>query len=229
MSLSCWASVPKRRPLRLFSILLTAVVLFCAAFEVPAHERPKLKLDNLKRAVVIVTTFDRAGQPLLQGSGFFITPNEIVTNNHVITNAHVIQIKTFAGNTFSVQTVIATDAAVDLALLSVSVRSEVVLAVAGAPPREGESITLLSNPQGCQWRVTRGEARRVWQFASTGNRLQITAGVFPGSSGGPVLNERGQVVGIAVMRMDSGDDLNFAVPSASLTKLMNLSAQTERG
>ena len=97
------------------------------------------------------------------------------------------------------------------------------LAVDRARPTEGEPIILLSNPQGSTWKVARGVVGRIWEFANTGSRLQITADVLPGSSGGPVINRRGLVVGIAVMRMDSGDNLNFAVPAASLQRLQTQS------
>ncbi len=98
-------------------------------------------------------------------------------------------------------------------------RTNDVLQVESATPAEGESIILLSNPQGSHWKVSHGRVGRLWLFDSIGSRLQITADIFPGSSGGPVLNQQGQVVGIAVMRMDSADDLNFAVPAGNLRTL----------
>jgi S1-C subfamily serine protease len=222
-------SVSAARRARVVTVLLAAALVFLAAFTINAHGPSELQLNDLKRAVVVVTTFDHEGQPLLQGSGFFITPDQIATNLHVIAHAAVIQIKTFAGKTMTVQTVVATDAGSDLALLQVNGLADVVLDLEPAAPTEGEAIVLLSNPQGATWQVTRGEVRRVWQFASTGSRLQITAGVFPGSSGGPVLNQRGHVIGVAVMRMNSGDDLNFAVPAASLKALQDSTRATSAG
>jgi hypothetical protein len=215
-------------PVRLITGLAAAICLFFAASPLAAHELGDKKIASLKRAVVIVTTYDNRGCPLLQGSGFFIAPDRIVTNLHVIGNAHEIRIETFAGQTFTVQTIIATDAGSDLALLQVKgLLTNDVLQVESATPAEGESIILLSNPRGSHWKVSHGRVGRVWLFENIGNRLQITAGIFPGSSGGPVLNQEGQVVGIAVMRIDSADDLNFAVPAANL-KTLQVSAGIAR-
>ena len=200
---------------------MAAVFVFFAASLVIAHEPSREKIESLKRAVVIVTTYDDRGCPLLQGSGFFITPDRIVTNLHVISHASEIRIKTFAGKTFTIKTVIATDGSADLALMQMDAPcpNATTLQVEDESPLEGESIILLSNPQGSHWKVTPGRVGRVWQFENIGRRMQITAGVFPGSSGGPVLNRQGNVVGIAVMRMDSADNLNFAVPAESLRTL----------
>ena len=59
----------------------------------------------------------------------------------------------------------------------------------------------------------------IWEFEDSGKRMQITASILPGSSGGPVFNQQGHVIGIAVMHTSSGDDLNFAVPAESLKAL----------
>jgi S1-C subfamily serine protease len=60
----------------------------------------------------------------------------------------------------------------------------------------------------------------LWEFGNVGTRVQITAGLLPGSSGGPVLNAQGQVVAIAAMHLDSEDELNFAVPAVQLRPLV---------
>jgi hypothetical protein len=101
--------------------LFAAVVVCFAASLVTAHDPFTEKMASLKRAVVIVTTYDDHGCPFLQGSGFFIASDRIVTNLHVISHASEIRIKTFAGKTFTVQAVLATDGDADLALLKMDI------------------------------------------------------------------------------------------------------------
>lgn len=208
----------KYPPTRPIIGLLAVLFVVCSASLITAREPSKKRIALAKRAVVIVTTYDEQGKPLLQGSGFFLTSDRIVTNLHVVSQAHEIRIKTFAGKTFTVQTVIATDAGSDLALLQLDAPcpSATTLRVENDSPTEGESIILLSNPQGSHWKATHGRVGRIWQFESFGTRMQITAEIFPGSSGSPVLNQKGRVVGIAVMRLHGDDNLNFAVPADGL-------------
>ena len=179
------------------------------------------KIGRLKRAVVIVTTLDREGNPLLQGSGFFIAADRIVTNMHVIRDAGLIRIETFDGHTSTVHNVVAVNEREDLALLQMEAPNADVatLQLADSAPVEGEAIVVMSNPRGSQWKLTGGQVGPVWEFKGTGNRIQITASILPGSSGGPVVNKEGRVVGIAVMHLPSVDDLNFAVPAESLKAL----------
>lgn len=184
MMVSSRISAPN--PLR-FTALMAAVFVLFAASPNTARELSREKIDSFRQAVVIVTTYDEQGKPLLQGSGFFITPDRIVTNLHVISHASEIRIKTFAGKIFTVQTIVATDASSDLALLQMeaSCSNLTTLPVEDKSPTEGESIILLSNPQGSHWKVIPGRVGRIWQFESIGRRLQITAEIFPGSSGAP--------------------------------------------
>lgn len=183
------------------------------------------KISLLKRAVVIVTTVDRQGKPLLQGSGFFIAAGHIVTNLHVIKDAGLIRIETFDGNTSTVHNVVAVNEREDLALLQMEAPNPdaTILQLADSAPVEGEAIVVMSNPRGSQWKLTQGQVGPIWQFKGTGNRIQITASILPGSSGGPVVNKEGHVVGVAAMHVESStDDLNFAVPAESLKALQAL-------
>lgn len=210
----------KNHQRRFITGLAAILCIFFAASSITAQEPSEKEIASLKRAVVIVNTYDGRGRPLLQGSGFFITPDRIVTNLHVIKNASLIRIKTFAGKTITVQTVVATDAGSDLALLQMNAPcTDTTLQVENATPVEGESIIVLSNPEGSHWKITRGRVGPIWEFENAGKRIQITASILPGSSGGPVLNQQGHVVGVAAMHTGSADDLNFAVPAESLQAL----------
>jgi serine protease Do len=109
----------------------------------------------------------------------------------------------------------------DLALLQLEAPEEnaAVLQIADSEPAEGESVLLMSNPGACRWKLTLGKVGPTWKFKETGKWIQISASILPGSSGGPVVNQKGRVVGIAAMHMKGSEDLNFAVPAESLRAL----------
>jgi S1-C subfamily serine protease len=178
-------------------------------------------LARAKRAVVLITTFDQTGKPEKQGSGFFLTADRVVTNLHVVNSASQILISTFTGKTVQADSVLTVDKTSDLALLQLAgpCSDVATLAPAELEPSQGEPVVLVSNPLGSHWQVSVGEVGRSWNFFEIGERLQITLDVLPGSSGGPVLNLEGNVIGIAVMHVESADNLNFAVPVARLKAL----------
>jgi serine protease Do len=173
-------------------------------------------VDRVKRAVVIVTTYDNEGKPLLQGSGFFITHNRIITNLHVINGAYKAKIRTYDGETYSVQGKIATDKDADLALLQVNPpKSKVsILSFGRNIPSKEEKLIVVSNPIGSPWTVSEGKAVKIWNFARFGQLIQMTASISQGSSGGPV------VVGIAALRIKSAEELNFAIPGERIIFLI---------
>lgn len=208
--------------------MVSGVFLVCAP-PGSAQESPAEQITRLKRAVVIVTTYDGLGKPLLQGSGFFIDSGQVVTNFHVIKNATQIRVETFNRTLSTVKAVLATDEKSDLALMRVDSPSPElsILSLRTSAPVEGESVTVISNPQGSHWKVTHGSIGLLWEFHGLGERLQISAAISPGSSGGPVLNARGEVIGIAAMYFKSVDDLNFAVPVERLQALQLKASQVQ--
>jgi serine protease Do len=203
--------------------LIIVLFLFALAPRVAAQSalsrNSAERMILLKRAVVIVTTLDREGKPLLQGSGFFIAADRVVTNMHVIKDAGLVRVRTFDGNTITALNVVAVNVREDLALLQMETPNAdaTILQLADSAPVEGEAILVMGNPRGSQWKLTRGQVGPVWQFKGTGKRIQISASILPGSSGSPVVNKEGHVVGVAVMHMESStDNLNFAVSAESL-------------
>lgn len=201
--------------------VLLIVAGFLSSASVGYAQESSEQITRLKKGVVIVTTFDDRGKPLLQGSGFFIDSDQVATNFHVIKNASQIRVETFNRIVSTVSAVLATDEKSDLALLRLSAPSHqsTVLSLGTTAAAEGASVTVISNPQNFQWKVTRGSTGLLWEFQGLGERLQITAAISPGSSGGPVLDEDGRVVGIASMYFNSLENLSFAIPVARLQAL----------
>lgn len=211
-----------RMLMRTISLCLS-LAFFTAAtsVEVTAQKSlPKL-IKRVKSAVVLITTYNEKGQPLQQGSGFFVEKDRVITSLHVIGGSRRAQVNTFDRNIYPVQRIVATDEKRDLALLDVSVPSsgEWALEIEKAVPREGEEIIVISNPIGSPWRVSKGKTLQVWDFQNIGELISITAAIAPGSSGGPVVNIQGRVIGVATMNMKAADDLNFAVPGELVTAL----------
>jgi S1-C subfamily serine protease len=210
-----------RHVARSLSALLATAGLLLFASLANAQESSVEQILRLKKAVVVVTTFDSHGMPLLQGSGFFIDADQVATNFHVIKNASRIRVETFNRVSSTATSVLAVDEKSDLALLRLEspLPQSTILTLKTKPPAEGDAITVISNPQGSRWKVTRGSTGLLWEFHGMGERLQITASVLPGSSGGPVLDAGGEVVGIASMYFNSIENLSFAVPVERLQAL----------
>ncbi|MGB9177726.1 MAG: serine protease [Pyrinomonadaceae bacterium] len=186
-----------------------------------AEESRSGTIRRVKRAVVRITTYDGQDRPLLQASGFFVTPERIATTAHVINGASRAQIETFDGRTYAVQGIVAFDEESDVALLQISASSLEIttLKISERVPSEGEEIILVSNPQGFAWKTTKGSVVTLWNFQERGDLLRITAAISPGSSGGPVVNRAGEVVAVAAMHIVSSEDFNLAVPCTSFSNL----------
>jgi len=202
------------------SIVSLILLSFISVFAQTPHSE---LVARAKRSVVLITTYDRDGQPEKQGSGFFLARDRVATNFHVVETASRIEIKTFNGKTVFASSVLAMDKISDLALLQLSEPiSEVTsLELEDLTPIDGQSLLLVSNPAGAPGKVSFGVVGPSWTFVNFGERMQITAPVAAGSSGAPVLNLAGRVIGIAVMHVESTENLSFAIPVERLRSLQS--------
>lgn len=180
-----------------------------------------LLLDHVKRAVVVVNTYDERGRLQSQGSGFFVRRGQVVTNLHVVGRAARVEVRTFDGQSHAAAGVVAFSEARDLALLQTDCTSPDVsnLAVDERAPREGEEVFVVGNPQGRAWAVSRGQTLAVWESQDVGALVRISAAISRGSSGSPVVNMRGRVVGVATLTVSGGGDSFFAVPAEQAARL----------
>jgi tetratricopeptide (TPR) repeat protein len=194
-----------------------------AVFAVTTHAQdflPEL-VKRIKPSAVAIETFDAKDNTISRGSGFFIASDRVITNRHVIERSTRVEIHLLDGRKFPVRGVLAIDGEGDLALLQVDVPKElaVPLPIVRAVPQEGESIVVIGNPYGLEGSVSNGIVSAVREIPGYGKIIQITASISPGSSGSPVVNMGGQVIGIATLQAAEGKNLNFAVPAERILQL----------
>ena len=152
------------------------------------------------------------------GSGFFITNNLIATNKHVLDCGGRGTVR-IAGNrrTFPI-TASWSDPQHDLALVRVSGANTKPLTLSTRDwPAVGDDIHVAGNPEGLEGTFSRGIVSGLRRIEGL---IQFDAPITPGSSGGPVVDGRGQVIGVTVASVRQGQNLNFAVPSQYLRALL---------
>jgi tetratricopeptide (TPR) repeat protein len=180
-------------------------------------------IKRIKPSVVIVFAYDNKGEFLKLGSGFFISQNgDVITNYHVIQGASSAEIKTADEKTYPITYIVAGDEQNDLIRLSVNIPSQYVypLSLSKAIPEVGERIIVYGSPLGLEKTVSDGIISAIREVPGYGKLIQITAPISPGSSGSPVLNMNGEVIGIATFQMIEGQNLNFAIPSERIANLI---------
>jgi tetratricopeptide (TPR) repeat protein len=176
---------------------------------------------RIKPSAVAIETFDSRGEKLRRGSGFFIEADRIVTNRHVIEGAYRAEIHSSTGTVFPVKSVLAVDAEGDIAVLKIDSPPTYIrpLPLDRTSPQEGESVVVIGNPLGLEGSVTNGIVSAVRDIPTFGRIIQITAPISSGSSGSPVVNMQGQVIGIATLQITGGQSVNFAIPSERISQL----------
>lgn len=173
------------------------------------------------RSTVLLVMEDANGQPLSLGSGFFVRDGEIASNLHVVEGAARGYAKIIGQEAkYNIDGITAVDSERDLVVLKISGARSVSLALGNSEDIQvGESVYAVGNPQGLEGTFSQGIVSSIREVGND-KLLQITAPISPGSSGGPVLNGRGEVVGVSVATFRGGQNLNFAIPSNYLKALL---------
>jgi len=153
------------------------------------------------------------------GSGFIVNPDGyIVTNNHVVDGATAIRVKLADGRDLPAR-VVGRDSKTDLALLKIEGAGLPVVPLGDSSQLQvGEPVMAIGNPFGLEQTVTSGIVSAIGRVIGQGpydDFIQTDASINPGNSGGPLINSRGQAVGInaAIFSQSGGSvGIGFAIP-----------------
>jgi uncharacterized protein YecT (DUF1311 family) len=177
-------------------------------------------LAKVEPCTVLIRTLDGAKSKGL-GTGFFISADGLlVTNAHVVDSASSAVVQLSNGSVTSVISVKAIYPDADIALLQTGLTKSVHLNLADAKsPEKGSGIAVLGNPLGLEFSLSTGVVSG-FRKTEAAEYIQFTAPISQGSSGSPVFDAEGNVIGIATMYKRDGQNLNFAVSAQTISALI---------
>jgi serine protease Do len=207
--------------------MLACLVALALAAPVAAVDLKELN-HRARGSVVLLKNLDAGGQVFAEGTGFVIRGGYILTNHHVVEGASRMQAVLPDKSVLELPGVLAQDAGHDLAILKAPAHHLQPLPLVRPGLTEpGERVVVLGNPLGFSSTLSDGIVSAYRENGIDedpdfikGPLLQITAPISEGSSGSPVMNLNGEVVGVAVAFYDGGQSLNFAVPASSVRRLL---------
>jgi hypothetical protein len=221
--------------------LILGIAVFAMFCTTAGAQSPRKDIPSIAKAAngaIVTIVMANGDKPIATGTGFLVrTDGVIVTNYHVIQEGNVAVVKLSDGTALPVDGVLAADKVRDLAIIKVHGRTFRTLGLGDSDDIQvGEDVVAIGNPLSLESTVSNGIISGVRTLKEQGGKfLQTTAPISPGSSGGPLFNMRGEVVGINTLYLKVGENLNFAIPvndaklllSHQSAKLQNLPNEQE--
>jgi Trypsin-like peptidase domain len=214
---------PREEPfVRLSSVVSLGSLIATGALAAQQAAPTPVSLETIRKAVVTVHALDASGEALASGTGFFILPSGlVVTAAHVLEGAAGCSIEMSDGQTQRCS-VAASDTAKDVLMLMVSGTAPAMLRWGSSDAaHDGDQIRVVSNPLGqLPGTLSQGIISASRVVGGT-KLLQISAPISHGSSGAPLLNARGEVIGVIRSTIEAGQSLNFATATDVVRNMQN--------
>ena len=204
--------------------LLLSLFLLCSLPPLSPALTPEEIAQTALPSTALIVIQDNLGRSSL-GSGFVIGDGQIATNAHVVEGASSGTVKLVGTETaHAIDSILAIDRAHDLAIVEATGITASALSLGDSDTVQiAQSVYAAGNPQGLTGTFSSGIISAI---RAEGNSLvadtilQMTVPVSPGSSGGPLLNTDGEVIGVVFSQVTSGQNLNFAIPVNFLKTLV---------
>lgn len=171
-------------------------------------------VQRLRSSCFMVNTYDEDGNVRGIGSGFFIGNGLGVSNYHVFENGTSWSINScLLEGDRNVTEIIANDPTKDYVVFRVNMEGQPhsTLAFCKKNTEQGDNVIVYGNPKGLACTLTRGYISALRQDENDTKYIQIDAAISPGSSGSPVVNNEGELIGIATFKRTDCENCNFAL------------------
>ncbi len=183
--------------------------------------------DLVYHAMVRVEAYNKKGERFSVGSGFFINDKgQIATNYHVVTGAYTLKVVSYSNKmVYVVSDILGYDKEQDVAIIQINKTGNAYLEFADEAPKTGDPVYTMGSPLGVDNVFSYGVVSNTSLIVSGKDCISFTAPISSGNSGGPLLNGKGQVLGINTMVATDGQNFNFAI-KADKIKALDISSPT---
>ncbi len=203
------------------TLILTAAIAVTSSVALAAANLTEL-VKSIQPAVATVIAYDVNNNVANIGTGFFVNKyGHLITNHHVLIGKFGAEIRTPDGSKYPIRAIVAENQDTDLIKVSVDIPPEKFrwLQISNEVPSVAQRVVVVGSPMGLEQTVSDGIISSVREIPGLGTFFQMSAPISPGSSGSPVVNMKGRVVGVASFQFLRGQNLNFAVSSKSIRTL----------
>lgn len=207
-------------------LILICILAFFTSYvltQVSSFSNSPQKIKEASASVVLVKCYDGDGNLYCTGSAFSAFQNDIfITNYHVIEETKRIIALTEDGSSFGIDTVLAFDSQKDIAILKASNSTGILPLDIGSSDslEKGQKVVAIGSPLGFLNTVSSG-VFSGYNMNGSPEKLQFSASISQGSSGGALFDDRGRVIGITCGSYVDGQSLNLAVPIQQVVELMS--------
>lgn len=215
-------NTPRIRAICITAGFIALVATMAASAQSPGRvssAHTETLFDSVNDSVCTISAIATDGSYVSRGSGFILKANGLlVTNAHVLSGLQQATAKC-GGRQFEIERIVRFDRDVDLAVADIGDVGVPGLALAQhVTVKPGSAVYVFGSPYGLEGTMTPGLAsgKRVIDDRTY---IQISAPIDAGSSGGPVTDETGAVIGVAVASLEVAQSINFAIPAAQISAL----------
>ncbi len=177
--------------------------------------------DKATPAVVVVESYNEDGERMGQGSGYVhSTDGMVVTNYHVIRGSRSLSVRIPSKGSVQVQHLLGYNIENDIAVLQLAEPVAAALEIEDFElVKVGDRVVAVGAPLGLESTVTEGIISALRDRSGT-HIIQTSAALSAGSSGGPLLNEYGKVIGVSAAGVRDGQNLNFVISARHVTEVI---------
>ena len=196
----------------LIILLLVIVILIIGIFTYLTLSNTKFNIDEFKKNIVLILAYDEDGYPISTGSGVYIDDKTIYTNAHVIEDASMLEIVLDDNMKVELKGIQSVNYKKDIAILVTEEVDSVKKLKMKKNIKVGTEVYAVGSPLGIKNTVSDGVISGEYADKEMDEIVyQHTAPISPGSSGGALINKKGELIGINYATYTDGQNLNLAI------------------
>jgi serine protease Do len=194
------------------------LALAAGSFSARAELKPEDIYSRVSPSVVSLEVENKAGEHFIGSAFLALGDNLAITAWHVIYDARRVEARFADGKQARVLGIVDKNEALDLALIELQACGRPKIKLNSTTPRIGSRVYVVGSPRGFDFSMGEGLISQLRTVDGV-HYYQLSCPISPGDSGGPVLNDRGEVIGVVSWRKADAENLAFAIPCPAAARL----------